>query len=70
MRGWKLRARLFSCEENLGILLDETANQDAPVDRVSAIHQSSSRVRVLLVPTDEEQVIFEEVQRCLETGVD
>ena len=40
-----------------GLVLDEAANQTAPVDQISAIHHPSSKVIILSTPTDEESII-------------
>lgn len=63
LRSWKLRQAVLSGAENLGILLDEAANRSAAPERISEIGHPQSRTRILLIPTDEERVIAEEVAR-------
>ncbi|MEA5078113.1 MAG: acetate/propionate family kinase [Anaerolineaceae bacterium] len=43
-----------------GVQLDEVANQNAPLDRMSNISSPGSDVRILVTPTDEELVIARE----------
>ena len=61
VRSWKLRERVCGGVESLGILLDRAANRAAPADRPSQVSQPASRTQVWVVPTDEEQVILDEV---------
>jgi acetate kinase len=61
VKAWPLRARVCSGVEGLGIVLDEEANRAAPFDRASRVSASESRTQILVVPTDEERVILEEV---------
>jgi acetate kinase len=58
---WKLRERVCADVENLGILLDQQANRAASVDQIAAIQAPASRTQILLIPTDEERVILDEV---------
>ena len=58
---WKLRERVCADVENLGVVLDQQANCAAPADQISAIHAPASRTQILLIPTDEERVILDEV---------
>jgi len=48
----------------LGVRIDEEANRDT-VGRTGIISSEKSRVRVLVVPTDEELAIAEETKKCL-----
>jgi len=61
MRCWQLRQAVLSEVENLGIVLDEEANRRAPPNSICEIQHPDSRTRIMLVPTDEERVILEEV---------
>jgi|YNPNPStandDraft_1061719.scaffolds.fasta_scaffold06503_7 acetate kinase len=65
LRSWKLREQVLSGAEQLGVLLDRQANRLAPPERISEIQHPQSRTRILLIPTDEERVIAEEVARQL-----
>jgi acetate kinase len=51
-----------------GIELDDGANISAPLDRMSDVSRAGSAVRILVTPTDEEQVIASETLRLLEGG--
>jgi acetate kinase len=61
LRSWKLREKVCSGVENLGVLLDKKANKNAPIDKASRISQAESKVQIWVVPTDEESVILKEV---------
>jgi acetate kinase len=60
----RVRARCCAGLEHLGIELDEQRNADPEGDPAS-VGASSSRVRVLVVGTNEELQIAHEVARCL-----
>lgn len=49
-----------------GVKLDEVANQNAPLDRMSDISAVGSAVRILVTPTDEELVIAQETLRLMQ----
>jgi acetate kinase len=49
-----------------GIALDAEANRLAPLDRMSDVSQPTSSVRILVTPTDEEQIIARETARLLQ----
>jgi acetate kinase len=61
VKSWKLREKVCSGVEGLGILLDADANRSAPLDRPSRVSREGSRTQLLVVPTDEELVIVREV---------
>jgi acetate kinase len=61
VRSWKLRERVCSGVEALGILLDKAANKNAPPDAPARISQAGSAVQLWVVPNDEESVILKEV---------
>ncbi len=61
MRSWKLRQEVCTGVENLGIVLDLDANRNAPVDQAALVSRPDSRTQVWVIPTDEEQVILQEV---------
>ena len=62
---WKMREQVLRSASAMGVQLDPAANQSAPMDRESRIHMQGSPIKVLVIPTDEERVIFEEVKRLL-----
>lgn len=64
LRSWKMREHVLSGVENLGVVLDVEANRNASPDRIGEIQHSQSRTRILLVPTDEERVLADEVFRA------
>ena len=61
VKSWKLREAVCGGVENLGVLLDAEANRSAPLEKASTVSRPESRTRILVVPTDEEQVILREV---------
>ena len=61
VKSWKLRERVCSGVESLGIELDRDANRSAAIDRAVWLHAPTSRTRLLSLPTDEEWVILNEV---------
>jgi acetate kinase len=61
VHSWKLREKVCGSVENLGIMLDPTANREAPANEASRIHRPESRTQILVIPTDEEWVILQEV---------
>jgi acetate kinase len=63
----RVRARCCAGLEHLGIQLDAEANA-SPAGDPAPIHAASSRVRVLVVATNEELQIAHEVERCLQAG--
>lgn len=62
--------RAMTCDglEWAGVELDSSANASAPLDQISDVSQTGSAVRILVTPTDEEQVIAEETLRLIEGG--
>ncbi len=63
---WQLRQKVCGDVESLGVLLDPVANRDAPIDCVTVVSKPDSPTKVVVMPTDEEQVILEEVLRFLQ----
>jgi acetate kinase len=59
---WQLREKVCSNVENLGVKLDQKANRAADPQGVTWVHATGSKVKILVLPTDEERVILEEVQ--------
>lgn len=58
---WRLREAVCTGAENLGVILDRSANRKADPDKVTWIHDDESAVKILVMSTDEERVILEEV---------
>jgi acetate kinase len=65
LKSWKLRERVCSDAESLGVRLDKEANRNAPTDKSSRISLADSKVEIWVVPTDEELVILQEVAGLL-----
>jgi acetate kinase len=61
LHSWKLRERVCTGAEDLGLLLDREANRLAPADRPALITLPASKVQAAIVPTDEEIIILREV---------
>ncbi|HTY13236.1 MAG TPA: acetate kinase [Candidatus Omnitrophota bacterium] len=63
---WKLREKVLSDLEHLGIKFDRIKNQMAVArDKESDISADGSEVKVLVIPTDEERVFIEDVVAIL-----
>lgn len=61
VKAWQLREKVCSNVENLGIEIDVAANHGAPADRPALISNVNSRTQIWVMPTDEEQVILNEI---------
>jgi len=57
---WKLREKVCSHAEHLGVEIDVEANKNAPTDKAS-VSADHSKTQIWVVPTDEESVILKEV---------
>jgi acetate kinase len=68
IKSWKLREKVCSNVENLGIRLDADANRNSTSGDGKNIASADSRTRVLAIATDEESVIFSEVLTMLTQG--
>ncbi len=67
----KLRERVLTGLENLGITLDKRRNESARSrEEESEISADSSQVKVFVIPTDEEMVFIEDVVAILEGRYD
>lgn len=64
-----VREKACSGLEWAGVYLDTAANANAPLDRMSEISHADSRVRILVTPTDEEQVIACETVRLMQEAI-
>lgn len=60
-----VRALVLQGLECMRITLDESRNRDARADEISRISTDSSKVTVLVVPTDEERMMAREALRAL-----
>ena len=60
----RLRKAIVSDMENLGVVLDEDKNNANP--REGLISHDTSRIKVAVIPTNEEYVVASEVKRYLE----
>ena len=60
----RIRKAIVSNMENLGIVLDETKNSANPKEGL--ISHDSSRIKLAVIPTNEELVVATEVKRYLE----
>jgi acetate kinase len=60
----RLRKAIVSDMENLGVVLDDDRNNANPKEGL--ISQDTSRIKVAVIPTNEEQVVASEVKRYLE----
>ncbi len=61
MNAWQLRERVCSGVEGLGVHLDRDANRKAIRGVTALVQAPQSRTAILVVPTDEEKVILDEV---------
>jgi acetate kinase len=62
--GVMLRARILSDMDNLGIILDDAKNRENPKEGL--ISSSASRVKIAIIPTNEEYVVAKEVSAFLQ----
>jgi acetate kinase len=68
---WKLREKVLEDLEILGIKFDREKNQSAVSrEKESVISTDDSRVKILVIPTDEEIVFIEDVVAILEGRYD
>jgi acetate kinase len=61
LKSWKLRERVCSGAENLGVRLDAAANRLATTNTAARVSSAASQTQIWVVPTDEEQVVMQEV---------
>ena len=64
-RSWKLREKVCGGVASLGILLDTEKNRAAPPHVETFVNQPQSRAAIIVIPTDEEVVILQEVLAAL-----
>ena len=65
LKSWKLREKVLSNAENIGIELDKNTNQNASLHHPTLISTNKSNTQLWVIPTDEELVIMQEVLHCL-----
>jgi len=61
VNAWQVREAACGGAEALGVSLDPVANKRAVGGMTAFVHAPASRTAILVVPTDEERVILEEV---------
>ncbi len=61
LKSWRLREKVCSNVQNLGVEIDVNANRRAPVDKATLVSSATSKTQIWVVPTDEEIVIFNEI---------
>jgi acetate kinase len=62
VKSWELREKVCAGVEKLGLVIDDEANRGV-TSGDACVEAPSSRARIMVVRTDEERVIFEEVMR-------
>jgi acetate kinase len=62
---WKLREKVLGQAEHLGVYLDSAKNRQVEIKAVVEVNRADSPLRLLVIPTDEEVVIFREVMKLL-----
>lgn len=67
--GARMRKRILDGMENLGIVVDERRNAAMTGGKEGEIQSAGARIKVLIVPTDEERAIAQETYRLAEGGV-
>jgi acetate kinase len=61
LKSWKLREKVCSDVERLGVEIDQEINKHAPADWATQVSSATSKTQIWVVPTDEEIVILREV---------
>lgn len=69
VNAWQVREAVCGGAEALGVSLDAVANRRAVGGVTAFVHAPASRTAILVVPTDEERVILEEVVAQLDGRV-
>lgn len=67
---WELREKVLTGLDNLGIKLDRSKNKSSVNREESDISDVSSKIKILVVPTDEERVFIEDVVAILKGKYD
>lgn len=61
LKSWKLREKVCSGVESLGVEIDRELNMQASADKATLVSSQTSRTQVWVVPTDEEFVLLQEI---------
>jgi acetate kinase len=61
LTSWKLREKVCSGVERLGVEIDTEINKYAPADKATLVSSPMSKTQIWIVPTDEEIVMLKEV---------
>ena len=61
LKSWKLREKVCTGVDRLGIEIDAVVNENAPTDKATLVSSQKSQTQIWAVPTDEEIVILREV---------
>jgi acetate kinase len=61
LKSWKLREKVCSSVQQLGMEIDRESNQKASTESATLVSSLASRTQIWVVPTDEESVIISEV---------
>ena len=64
---WLLRREIISNMENLGILIDDEINKSNPKEGL--ISRGNSKVKIAVIPTNEELIVVKEVKKFLENNL-
>ncbi len=62
----RLRKEILKDTENLGIVLDDEKNNSSPAEGI--ISDNSSKIKIAVIPTDEEFIVANEVKHYLENN--
>lgn len=65
MKAWKLREKVCSGVENLGVKIDVEKNKTASNDTATCVSDIKSKTQIWAIPTDEEGVILGEIVKQL-----
>jgi len=68
IKSWKLREKVFKDSQNMGIRLDDDANQNASFEKPSLVSRNDSKIPIWVVPNDEEIVILNEILELIGNG--
>jgi acetate kinase len=69
LKSWKLREKVCSDVERLGVEIDREINQRASTESATLVSSPASRPQIWIVPTDEESVILREVIARIQASV-
>jgi acetate kinase len=69
LKSWKLREKVCSGVERLGVEIDREINQHASTESATLVSSPASRTQIWVVPTDEESVILSEVVARIQASI-